>query len=265
MKEKVRLSLFALCASPTFIEGATAFNFSNPTVTGGTNPFLSAGTILTYSQADPGNLYDVVVSVTAVANPLATASPTTFTSPQVVDGAGATSGLFLTRWDWNDDALEYTDAQLFMTFDFEVYDTGTRTLASDITLIASSFDNDGSDLATAAVNEFVIYSSGADFTSVGVTQTTLPQADGRTAFLGPNVVEPGVTDDPDYLVEANYENQSTFTWTSGHLVDGRTPDANPGAARLGALQLSFEPIPEPSTSLLTCFAGLSFLARRRRA
>lgn len=263
MKNEIQLLFFLLCTAP-LVKGATAFDLSNPTVSGGSNPSLTVGTTLTYSQADPGNLYDVVVSLSAIVNPRALDSPTTFTSPQIVDGTGGTSGLFLTRWDWDDDALQYDNAQLSMTFNFEVYLTGTNTLATGITLIASSFDNDGSDLATAAVREFVIYSPGANFTQVGVTQTELPQTNGTTTFLGPNVVEPGVTDDPDYLIEATYEDQSTFTWTSGHLVTGRTPNAGPGAARLGALQLAFEPVPEPSTSLLAFFAGLSFLARRRR-
>ena len=263
MNYLINSPLILLC-SASFAESATAFNLSDPIVTGGSNSSLTAGTNLTYLQADPDNLYDVVVNVESVINPLATTSPNTFTDPRVVDGTDVTSGLFLTRWDWDDDALEYSNQQLSMTFNFEVYLAGTDSLATGISLIASSFDNDGATQNSATVREFVIYSAGAEFTSVGVTQTLANTNDDRTAYLGPATVEPGITDDPDYVVEATYENQSSFTWRSGHLVTGLAPDADPGLARLGALQLSFEQVPEPSSSLLVSLAGLSLLTRRRR-
>lgn len=256
------IPLVALLTAP-LAESATAFTFLNPIVAGGSNPSLTDTVTLRYNQADPNNLYDVFVSVDAVVAP-GVAAAGTFTNPQVVDGSGETAGLFLTRWDWDDDSGVYTNAQLFTTYTFEVFLTGTNIAATGISLIASSFDNDGTDQATARVREFVVYSPGATFSDVGSTQTELPQSDGRTAFLGPAVIEQGVTDSPDYRVDARYENQSEFTWTSGHLIDGRAANAGPGAARLGALQLSFEPVPEPSTALLSALGICSLVLRRRR-
>jgi hypothetical protein len=235
--------------------GATAFDLTGPT---------QAGSAFTYSQADPDGFYDVVVTVNSLANPSGSqAAAGTFTNPSIPAGANFTSGFFLTRWDWDDDNQVYTDAELSLGFTFEVFLTGTTTFAPNLNLIATSFDNDGSDQTTARVNEFVTYGPGASFPQIGVTQTQENLPGGETRFLGPALVEPGITDSADFVVTALYQNQSSFTWVSGHLIDGFAPDADAGAARLGALQLEFEVIPEPSVALLSSLASLLLLRRRR--
>ncbi|MGJ8642280.1 MAG: PEP-CTERM sorting domain-containing protein [Luteolibacter sp.] len=255
------IAVCSLAATATSVSAQTysydVFDLNNAVVTGTPNAVNSK---YTYIGADPGGLYDVVVTLVSQST-----TSSIFSNPQ----ADATSGFidsynvtgadsfFTPSWNLLDTSVvgNFTAS---MTFQFSVFNTGT-SIAAPLNLYAITLDNDGDPSASAPVHEQVLYGGSPDILSYGSKQNR----NGNQFTASTTEVHPGITTDPAFRVDALYRNTSSFTWTASHLVnDLSTVDSN--KTRISALQLGYTTVPEPSAPLMLIGGvGVLLLIRRR--
>ena len=121
------------------ISNATTFEFltADRTIESGT--LNAEGAVYRYSQADPDNLYDVLVTAVDVDN---SQGPTEMIDPvQDTDGAGV-EALMTPRWTADDGTRTGAAWNTFQTFRIQFVLTGTSTPAT-VTVLATTVDNDG--------------------------------------------------------------------------------------------------------------------------
>lgn len=262
MKRLIKLLFLTLAFATTGQSQTVLFNLNNATVGGTAN---TVGSTYTYTGADPGHLYDVVVSLTGMTSNAHLVQPRVDVTSDSITGTDftstATTPLLTALWTL-EDGNTVANYSASMTFNIKVFNTGTTTLATGINLYGITWDNDGAVDNTSTVREQVTYSGSPTYPSVGSAETQ----NGNTFIATTTAVNQGLNAAPAYTITALYTNTSTFDWTAAHLVADTAGTDGAFFSRMSALQLGYTPaaVPEPSSSLLALAAVLPFVLGRRK-